>query len=327
MKYLPGNGGGTHTLPRVTPSIGADEPGLRLRQFGIEQALYAYFERTPEAMILIDEERRILAMNQAAEKLTGWESDQVAGKRHCYGLLKCRTVEDLPLNGNCPGTRAFTGNEAERVSTYWIRRKDGSFVRVQSEYTVVPDKREGRRVGVIRMEPTAKPEPKVKETQPGMPLWQVLAGALGLMIGFVLLIMVLEQTAHQWITLGSIQQIAPNQPTAMTFVHPGTTGADVKPGLVFVKAERGLPVTALYGHCPYDGDMVVWDQEKRTYVCPTDGSVFQEDGTFAGIGGKAWRKLPALQARRVGERIEVRVPKTPPTPTRDQPKIDYPGYM
>jgi len=98
-----------------------------------------------DGMMVIDENRRVLAMNPAMERLTGRSSEEAVGKSECGILLSCRdahgcSLEDHPWE--CPGKRAMGRFRPVRSAEYTIRTPDGRERPVSASYTPVqlPDR-------------------------------------------------------------------------------------------------------------------------------------------------------------------------------------------
>jgi len=91
-------------------------------------------------MIAIDQNRTILAMNPAAERLTGWSAGEVATGMFCNQIFGCHDEHGRPLHRNtCPGIDALT-HLAEVVDAHYrIYTKDGRSIPVSARYRpVVP---------------------------------------------------------------------------------------------------------------------------------------------------------------------------------------------
>lgn len=77
-----------------------------------------------DGMMVIDEQRRVLAMNPALERLTGRHSEAVVGQRTCGALFECRDVRGCALALHpeaCPGIRAMQRGEPIQGAEYSIR--------------------------------------------------------------------------------------------------------------------------------------------------------------------------------------------------------------
>lgn len=93
-----------------------------------------------EGMMVIDEQRRVLAINPTLERLTGKRSDEVAGKSECGLLLSCRDLQGCPLAeqpSECPGLRAIQSFEPVRGAEYTIRTDAGKALVISSSYTPI----------------------------------------------------------------------------------------------------------------------------------------------------------------------------------------------
>lgn len=105
-----------------------------------------------DGMMVIDEDRRILAMNPALERLTGHRSEQVVGKSVCGVLLDCHDAQGCPLMeraGECPGLRAMQRFEPVPHAEYTILTAAGTRRAISASYTPI-------------------------QTAPGRPIWAVV---------------------------------------------------------------------------------------------------------------------------------------------------------
>lgn len=94
-----------------------------------EQLFRAVFETTRDPMMIVDGEHRIVALNEAAEKLTGWRKDLALGQ-HCWDVYSCGSTETTgqssylcPLAGmegvfGSPLELAFISKEAKRAKDF-----------------------------------------------------------------------------------------------------------------------------------------------------------------------------------------------------------------
>ena len=93
-----------------------------------------------DGMMVIDGQRRILAMNPAMEALTGHTRDEAVGKSECGILLSCRDLQGCPLAERpreCPGLRAMESFKPIHAAEYVIRKPDGKNVVVSASYTPI----------------------------------------------------------------------------------------------------------------------------------------------------------------------------------------------
>ncbi len=92
-----------------------------------------------DGVYVTDRNRRILFWNNAAERITGWQRDEVIG-RHCGDNVLCHTDSngrDLCGEDNCPLRRAMTTNKASR-SPIMVYAKTANGHRVPLEVSVSP---------------------------------------------------------------------------------------------------------------------------------------------------------------------------------------------
>ena len=98
-----------------------------------------------DGMMVIDEHRRVLAMNPAMERLTGHSAQDAVGKSECGILFSCRDMHGCSLQDHpweCPGRRAIDRFKPVRSAEYLIRTPDGKEKTVNTSYTPIqlPDR-------------------------------------------------------------------------------------------------------------------------------------------------------------------------------------------
>jgi hypothetical protein len=92
----------------------------------------------PEGLAIVDAERRILALNAAAEALTGLRADDVVGRHTCRELLVCTDRRGEPLCGNCPHVAAAAAHVAVNNASITVRRANGLPLPVAATYFPLP---------------------------------------------------------------------------------------------------------------------------------------------------------------------------------------------
>lgn len=93
-----------------------------------------------DAMMVIDEERKILAANPAMERLTGRRREELMGRAECGFVLNCRDPQGCSLAEQpweCPGLRAMRGFEPIPSAEYTIHDAQGKDLVVSSSYTPI----------------------------------------------------------------------------------------------------------------------------------------------------------------------------------------------
>jgi len=93
-----------------------------------------------DGMMVIDENRKVLAMNPTLERLTGRRSEDLTGKGECGVLLSCRDLQGCPLAetpDECPGLKAMQTMEPVRGAEYTVRLENGRSVVMSSSYTPI----------------------------------------------------------------------------------------------------------------------------------------------------------------------------------------------
>ncbi len=68
-----------------------------------EQTLSAIFTYIADGALIVDKQGKVVAMNDALQKMTGWRPEEVIGKRTCYALFGCRRQDTPGEEICCPG--------------------------------------------------------------------------------------------------------------------------------------------------------------------------------------------------------------------------------
>ena len=93
-----------------------------------------------DGMMVIDEDRQVLAMNPAMERLTGHRAEEAVGKVDCGRLFACQDFHGCSLASNpweCPGLRAIRQGKAVPSAEYTIRTAAGRGKVISSSYTPI----------------------------------------------------------------------------------------------------------------------------------------------------------------------------------------------
>lgn len=92
----------------------------------------------PEGLVIVDAERRILALNAVAEALTGLRAADVVGQHTCQELLVCTDRRGQPLCGACPHFAAAATHTAITNGSVTVRRASGLPLPVVATYFPLP---------------------------------------------------------------------------------------------------------------------------------------------------------------------------------------------
>lgn len=121
--------------------------------FWEQQRLKTIFHHTSDGIIVIDQEGRILDINPAAEKLTGWEKKDVAGILTCNEMNGCSKSKevcwnlvnpDSCMNVDC-GHRECWGKKSldKKMSIPYVEmclmKKDGQKIKIAASYSYIPE--------------------------------------------------------------------------------------------------------------------------------------------------------------------------------------------
>ena len=83
----------------------------------VQQLFEAAFDKAADAMMIIDDNHRIVAFNQASENLTGWRGHDAVG-RHCWDIYHCGDEARGQGFGSCP--LAMNGVDKPRLQHTFI---------------------------------------------------------------------------------------------------------------------------------------------------------------------------------------------------------------
>ena len=93
-----------------------------------------------DAMMVIDDRRKILAVNPALERLTGHRREDLLGKAECGFLFSCQDLEGCSLTERpweCPGLRAMQSFKPIHAAEYTLHDAQGKPLTVSSSYTPI----------------------------------------------------------------------------------------------------------------------------------------------------------------------------------------------
>ena len=102
--------------------------------------------KTCDAMMVIDDQRTILAVNPALEKLLGRSAKDLVGRNHCGTALDCRSLNGVAMSSHperCPGLRACASLKSIRMTEYTVRTANGTRLTVSASYTPIQPSRTG----------------------------------------------------------------------------------------------------------------------------------------------------------------------------------------
>lgn len=138
----------------------------------------AIFRECPDGILLVDEERKILAMNPALERLTGWRAEEVVGKRECQILFSCCDMEGERISeANCPGLRAIQGERSTPYVELALRSREGKKIVVAASYN--PIAFDGRTCAISAMKEIT-PKKEMEEVLKAQALTDSLTGLANL---------------------------------------------------------------------------------------------------------------------------------------------------
>lgn len=263
----------------------------------VQDVLTEFYQRSPDAIVIINEQRLVLGMNPAAERLTGYAAAEVAGRAHCPQLFRCH-------DGNgacyCAGKQLFASGQAKQHAHYQLVRSDGKDVRVVADYEMMPVTQDRQRIAKITMQPVEVLEADWLDERRRCQRWSRAMAAF--IAAFLFLMVAASSRAWQqhkgtWVATGDWKQLRLGAPTVMR------AGQSV----VYATLRVGEPLSVVSGRCPVDGATVQWDEKAKQFICPQDGSAFSVEGAV--IHGPASKPLLKPEWKWQGENLLVRTLK------------------
>ena len=101
-----------------------------------EPSIPELFWNSCDGMMVIDGQRRVIAVNPALKRWVGFKAEEP----FCGSLLGCRDFQGCPLSGNpgqCPGLRAFKDKLPIHSAEYVIQSAEGKSIPVSASYTPI----------------------------------------------------------------------------------------------------------------------------------------------------------------------------------------------
>ena len=93
-----------------------------------------------DSVMVIDNHRKILAINPAMERMFGRRSEEVSGKSECGVLFSCQNLQGCSINENpleCPGLRSMASFQPVKNAEYAIKTADNKTFVVSASYTPI----------------------------------------------------------------------------------------------------------------------------------------------------------------------------------------------
>lgn len=113
------------------------------------------FEYACDAIVVLDSERMVRALNPAAQGLLGWRGEQVVGRLECRATLGCQTARvragaEADPTGRCLCERVLTLHRAVEVATLRLRPRGRRALVVSASCSPLPVDHLGGAVLVLR---------------------------------------------------------------------------------------------------------------------------------------------------------------------------------
>lgn len=105
-----------------------------------ETAIPQLLWRSCDGMMVIDAERRVLAMNTSLERLLGCRAERVVGRQQCGALLQCKNLHGASMVQHpcdCPGLQALASRKAVPLTEYTVHAAGGRRLVMSASYTPI----------------------------------------------------------------------------------------------------------------------------------------------------------------------------------------------
>jgi PAS domain S-box-containing protein len=97
------------------------------------------FAHSPEGLLLLDPNLRVVKVNPAFEQLTGWRAEGIAG-RHCYETIRCHDMEGKELcEAGCPALAARWGRDKSTLRSVSMVSPSGDATPLNANYALAPE--------------------------------------------------------------------------------------------------------------------------------------------------------------------------------------------
>ncbi|MBI3978777.1 MAG: GAF domain-containing protein [Chloroflexi bacterium] len=112
------------------------------------ERLKAIFDNASDGILIVDQDRRVVAINHAMERLTGWQAGEALG-RFCGEVCQSSDGDGISLCGpSCPLLRLFDGGGQIPYLETMFRARDGTERDVAVSYAGITSPVDGRLYGV-----------------------------------------------------------------------------------------------------------------------------------------------------------------------------------
>ena len=105
-----------------------------------EETLSAIFTYIADGALIVDKQGKIIAMNDALQRMTGWRSEEIIGKRICYALFGCRRQDISGQDICCPDFRRLPSPDPEDAyKSMTLLTPNGETIRAWISCAPLPD--------------------------------------------------------------------------------------------------------------------------------------------------------------------------------------------
>jgi menaquinol-cytochrome c reductase iron-sulfur subunit len=146
-------------------------------------------------------------------------------------------------------------------------------------------------------------------------LWGAIATALALPAASYLLLPPKVRKADEWIEIGDIAKLTPNDPVEMTYRRNRTDGWKIisEKSTAWVVKGADNKVVAFGPQCTHLGCAYHWEDGKNEFLCPCHNSLFSVDGKV--VSGPAPRPLDRYRTKVQGNKLLLGPLETSPERT------------
>jgi PAS domain S-box-containing protein len=123
----------------ASPAATPDRAAVRWQAAIEEEGMHPLLDHVSDALVVLDSAWRVLALNPAAARLTGWSADKARGVP-CRELFRCHNEQGLSLceSEDCP-LWSLSRLSTEHAATVTFHRQDGQLVWVKLMCSQLPD--------------------------------------------------------------------------------------------------------------------------------------------------------------------------------------------
>ena len=132
-------------LAVLANQVGVALKNARLYSYVVQEKekFGAIFINSTDGILLLDGQQRIMAMNPALERMTGWKAHEAMG-RPCSEVLVCRNISGAVIcETDCLLRRALAGTEGMPYLEATLHSRDGRELEIAASVSPIPNPQKG----------------------------------------------------------------------------------------------------------------------------------------------------------------------------------------